>query len=134
MTTSTEPSARVSPVPRPLRLSDLGIIYFGNDWAAENRTSSHHIAARLSERAPLLYIETPGLRAPKASSRDFRKLFRKLRQAVRRPRRIGPQTWHMTMPQIPFRRLPLAGKLNVALGAFLVRRALRFLGFDSTLS
>jgi glycosyltransferase involved in cell wall biosynthesis len=134
MTTSTERSAIVAPGPHPLRLSDLGIIYFGNDWAAENRTSSHHVAARLSERAPLLYVETPGLRAPKASGRDFRKLFRKLRQSVRRPRRIGPQAWHITMPQIPFRRLPLAGKLNTALGAYLVRRALRFLGFDSTLS
>ena len=32
------------------------IVYFGNDWFAENRNSSHHIAQRLSERHPLLYV------------------------------------------------------------------------------
>ena len=37
--------------------SRVPIVYFGNDWFPENRTSSHHIAQRLSERYPLLYVE-----------------------------------------------------------------------------
>src|SRR5579864_9031638 len=79
------------------------IIYFGNDWFAENRTSSHHIARRLAESFPLLYVETPGLRAPKATSRDLCKLSKILRLAFQSPRKVGPQMWLITLPQIPFR-------------------------------
>ena len=40
----------------PNRLTEdgkFGIVYFGNEWFAENRTSSHHMARRLSEEVPL---------------------------------------------------------------------------------
>lgn len=115
-------------------LSRHAIVYFGNDWFAENRTSSHHIALRLARYAPLLYVDTPGSRAPRASSRDLRKLVRKLREAAALPRPIGPQMWHMTMPQIPFRRLPFVDRANRAAGAFLLRRAIRSLGFRDILT
>jgi glycosyltransferase involved in cell wall biosynthesis len=107
----------------------MQIVYFGNDWFAENRTSSHHIAKRLSERHPLLYVESPGMRPPKATPRDFKKLWKKLANAVSLPRRIHAQMWHMTMPQIPFRQLPLASALNRWAGRWMVKRALRRLGF-----
>lgn len=113
---------------------DLAVIYFGNDWSAENRTSSHHIAERLAARMPLLYIDSPGLRAPKASGRDIRKLFRKLASAFRPPQPIGPGMWHMSTPQIPFRRLPLVNRLNRSLGRFLVKRAIRRLEFHNLIS
>ena len=112
----------------------LSILYFGNDWSAENRTSSHHIAERLAARMPLLYIDSPGLRAPKASARDVRKLARKIVSALRRPQPIGPYMWHMSTPQIPFRRLPLVNRLNRLLGRSLVKRAVRRLGFQGLIS
>jgi glycosyltransferase involved in cell wall biosynthesis len=115
-------------------LKDFCVIYFGNDWFGENRTSSHHIAARLGAVAPVLYIETPGIRAPKASGRDFRKLFRKISMAFQPPRKVDEQFWLITMPQIPFRNLPFAGLANRTLGQYLVRRALKHLGFRKTLS
>jgi glycosyltransferase involved in cell wall biosynthesis len=115
-------------------LGRFGIIYFGNDWSAENRTSSHHVADGLAKRACVLYVDSPGLRAPKANARDFRKLCRKLLSAVRRPRRVGDRMWQMSVPQIPFRRLPFVGRVNVALGKLLVRRALKHLGFGRTVS
>jgi glycosyltransferase involved in cell wall biosynthesis len=115
-------------------LSRHAIVYFGNDWFAENRTSSHHVALRLARHAPLLYVDTPGSRAPRASGRDLRKLVRKLVEAAALPREIGPRMWHMTMPQIPFRRLPLVDRANRAAGAFLLRRAIRHLGFKEILS
>jgi glycosyltransferase involved in cell wall biosynthesis len=108
--------------------SDIGIIYFGNDWFAENRTSSHHIAQRLSREYPLLYVETPGLRAPKATGRDAAKLWRKLRKAFDAPTTIHEQMWHMTVPQIPFRRLPLVNWLNRLLGTLRISRAAKRLG------
>ena len=106
------------------------IVYFGNDWFAENRTSSHHIARRLSERHPVLYIESPGFRAPKANMRDAKKLWKKLGSAASLPRPIREQMWHMTLPQVPFRKLPGAGALNRSLGRLLIKRALRHLGFQ----
>lgn len=107
----------------------MQIVYFGNDWFAENRTSSHHIAKRLSQRHPLLYVESPGLRAPKASKRDLKKLGAKLKNAGRRPIRLDTQLWHMTLPQVPFRNLPFVNALNRLAGRALVRRATRFLEF-----
>lgn len=107
------------------------ILYFGNDWFAENRTSSHHVAERLGKQHPVLYIDTPGVRAPQATGRDFKKLFRKLKQAVELPRKIGPHMWVMTMPQIPFRGIPGVPVLNRYFSRFLVKRAARHLGFKN---
>jgi len=112
----------------------LSIIYFGNDWSAENRTSSHHVAERLAARMPLLYVDSPGLRPPTTSRRDMRKLFRKLVEAFRVPQPIGPHMWHISTPQIPFRRLPIVNLLNRMLGGFLVKRAVRRLGFQELIS
>jgi glycosyltransferase involved in cell wall biosynthesis len=116
------------------RLQDFAIVYFGNDWFGENRTSSHHVAARLAERTRVLYVDCPGLRAPKATGRDLRKLRRKLTQAFARPTQVDERMWHITMPQIPFRRLPMMERLNRAAGRVLVKRALKRLGFERTIS
>lgn len=115
-------------------IDQFGIIYFGNDWSAENRTSSHHIAEGLAARARVLYIDTPGLRAPKATGRDLRKLYRKLISSARRPQQVGERMWRMSVPQIPFRRLPFVSRLNVALGKVLIKCALRHLRFTQTVS
>jgi len=117
-----------------MRSGDFSIVYFGNDWSAENRTSSHHIAERLAQRMPVLYIDSPGLRAPQASGRDLRKLVRKMIAALRPPQQVGERMWHISTPQIPFRRLPFVGSLNRFLGRLLVKRAIRRLGFRDLLS
>ena len=41
-------------------LERYGVVYFGNDWFAENRTSSHHVATRLAAHMPVLYVDSPG--------------------------------------------------------------------------
>src|SRR5262249_42871615 len=110
---TSQPRAGVDIVTGSASLRQFGIVYFGHDWFAENRTSSHHVAERLSERTRVLYVDCPGLRAPKASARDLRKLGRKLLAIVRRPRPIGDQLWLVSVPQIPFRRLPFVRCINV---------------------
>ena len=115
-------------------LGQFAVIYFGNDWFAENRTSSHHIAEGLAKRTSVLYVDSPGLRAPKASARDFRKVCRKLLSAVQRPKQIGARMWHTSVPQVPLRRLPFVRRVNVALGKLLIKRALKQLGFGRTVS
>jgi glycosyltransferase involved in cell wall biosynthesis len=113
---------------------NLSFIYFGNDWYAENRTSSHHIARRIGSRFPLLYVESPGLRIPHASGRDLGKVLEKMILAFRGPRQIGPHMWHMTVPQIPFRRFHSIRKLNEVFARWKLKRALRKLSLVSPIS
>jgi len=115
-------------------LRDYSVVYFGNDWFAENRTSSHHIARRLGKLVPVLYIETPGSRSPQKSARDLRKLWRKLARALAPPQKVGEQFYVATIPQIPFRKLPAIDRLNRWLGAWLARRAMRKIGFGQRIS
>jgi glycosyltransferase involved in cell wall biosynthesis len=119
---------------RPASLEEFGVIYFGNDWSAENRTSSHHVAERLSDRTRVLYVDSPGLRSPRADGRDLKKLCRKVWAAMRRPQHVADRLWLVSVPQIPFRRLPFVRRVNTAVGRHLVKRALRRLGFERTVS
>lgn len=114
--------------PPDLHGDGLGIVYFGNDWNAENRTSSHHIARRLAGRTTLLYVDSPGMRAPTTSGRDLKRLWRKLGQTFQRARHVDPGLWHCTVPQLPWRRLPGVAALNRWFGAWAVRRAMRAAG------
>jgi glycosyltransferase involved in cell wall biosynthesis len=111
-----------------------GVLYFGNDWHAENRTSSHHVAIRLAQRVPVLYISSPGLRAPTASGRDLRRMVRKLIASLRPPTRIDGQLWHCTVPQLPFRRIPGVDLINRWFGRWAVRRAARKAGIRRRIS
>lgn len=116
------------------KLAGYGVVYFGNDWFAENRTSSHHIARRLARQVPLLYVDSPGLRAPNTSGRDLKRLWRKLVDAARLPQQLDDHFWHCTVPQIPYRSLPGVNALNQAFGLWAVRRALHHVGFKKRIS
>jgi glycosyltransferase involved in cell wall biosynthesis len=88
------------------------ILFFGNDWAAENRTSSHHIARWLAKGHRVFYIECPGLRAPQGTGRDLLKIWCKLTRFVRGPRAVpeGLKVW--TILQFPLHRFRLVRWLN----------------------
>ena len=115
-------------------LEQYGVVYFGNDWFAENRTSSHHVAIRLAATMPVLYVDSPGMRAPQASGRDVRRAFRKIGEALRAPRRVGANLWHCTVPQLPFRRIPGVSLFNRLFGQWALRRAMRVLGARQRIS
>jgi glycosyltransferase involved in cell wall biosynthesis len=112
----------------------MEFIFFGNDWFAENRTSSHHIAKRLGARFPMLYVEVPGLRAPKVNTRDLRKLLKKLRMTFQPPQQVADHFWRMTLPQIPFRRYAFVRAVNHSISLMLIRRAIRRLGFHNAVA
>lgn len=115
-------------------LDQHAIVYFGNDWFGENRTSSHHIARRLGARYRLLYVEVPGLRPPSGNRRDLTKIFNKLSKGLEPPKQIGDKMWHMTLPQVPYRGLPGVSGLNEWAGRASIRRAIAKLGFERILS
>ena len=91
------------------------ILYFGNDWSAENRTSSHHVARWLAKRYRVIYIESPGLRAPKGTGRDLKKLVAKVGLALRGPRPTDEGLSVQTLIQIPLHRYDLVRRCNQAL-------------------
>src|SRR5262249_42002829 len=88
------------------------ILYFGNDWEAENRTSSHHVARWLARRFRVYYLEAPGLRAPAGTGRDLRKIFTKIWKFLRGPRPVPEGLRVRTLFQIPFHRFSLVRRLN----------------------
>jgi glycosyltransferase involved in cell wall biosynthesis len=107
----------------------LSILYFGNDWDAENRTSSHQMALRLNAKADLLYVECPGLRRPSGSARDLRKLLDKIRKTLAGPRIAGGMRVY-TLFQMPFHGSALARYLNRALVGWQIRRLRRSLAHE----
>lgn len=106
-------------------LGRLGVVYFGNSWHAENRTSSHHVARRLAGVTPVLYVDSPGMRAPSANGRDLRRIWRTLRNTFSPPRPVASNLWHCTVAQLPLRYLPGVEAFNRMFGVWAVRRAMR---------
>jgi glycosyltransferase involved in cell wall biosynthesis len=103
----------------------LDVLYFGNDWSADNRTSSHHIATQLASRCRLVYVECPGLRAPGGSNRDLRKVVHKLRSCFAGPRDSGAGFPVVTLFQLPFHRYRAVRALNRLLARRAVRRLVK---------
>ena len=97
------------------------ILYFGNDWFAENRTSSHHIARWLSQDYSVYYIECPGLRAPQGSSRDLKKIVQKLLKVTSSACQVPEGLKVKTLFQIPFHRFASVRWLNKRLIAGSIR-------------
>ena len=88
------------------------ILYFGNDWSADNRTSSHHIARWLARRNRVYYIECPGLRAPKRSGRDAKKIWSKLWRFLRGVRTTPEGVRIRTLLQVPLHRFAIMRSFN----------------------
>jgi glycosyltransferase involved in cell wall biosynthesis len=112
----------------------MEFIYFGNDWFADNRTSSHHIAKRLGAEFPMLYVEVPGLKKPKVNKRDLLKVLEKMRLVFQPPQLVAPHFWRMTLPQIPLRRFAAIRAVNRTISQMLIRRAIRRLGFNDAIA
>ena len=109
----------------------MKIIYFGNDWSAENRTSSHHIANRLSRQHEVLYVECPGLRAPKGNKRDITKAFKKLASLFKKPVQISNTLAVYTLVQIPLHGNKYIALLNSKLSSYLIKRVCKNLNFEA---
>jgi glycosyltransferase involved in cell wall biosynthesis len=87
-------------------------LYFGNDWSAENRTSSHHVARLLAERYRVFYLECPGLRAPKSSGRDLWKLLHKAARFLAGARPVQQNLKVRTLLQVPLHRFRFVRWVN----------------------
>ena len=106
--TDATPSTRLDDRATPRRPTSVPtILYFGNDWMAENRTSSHHVARWLAKRYRVIYVESPGLRAPKGTGRDLKKLCPRCALALRGPRSTPEGLSVQTLLQMPLHRFTI---------------------------
>lgn len=112
-------------------MSALTVLYFGNDWSAENRTSSHHVARHLARRHRVIYVECPGLRAPRANGRDLGKLVAKLRLFAAGPRPQPEGLEVQTLLQLPLHGNALVRAANRRVVSATLRRLLARAGVDS---
>src|SRR5437870_1813828 len=97
------------------------VLYFGNDWFTENRTSSHHVARCLSAYFRVYYVEWPGLRTPRANARDLRKMLTKLAGVFRRPTIVADRLRVSTLVQFPWRGAPGITWMNRFAAVFWIR-------------
>jgi glycosyltransferase involved in cell wall biosynthesis len=110
------------------------ILYFGNDWFAENRTSSHQIARRLARRYRVYYIECPGMRAPQGTGRDLKKIWTKLVRAFQGSRQAAERLTVQTLLQVPLHRFAPVRWLNRLLIAHTLRKLIRRQRLERTIT
>jgi len=102
------------------------ILYFGNDWSAENCTSSHQVAKQLAKTQKIIYIECPGLRSPTVSVRDFKKILKKLMGVFKGLKKINRGMSVYSLFQLPFHSSKFVRALNKKLVHLQVLRLIIF--------
>jgi len=112
-------------------LKDQDIIYFSNDWDADNKTSSHHIAEQLAKHNRLLYVESSGLRAPKSSAHDIRRIGRKIGKFFKGARKVGDSVYVFSPMLIPLHRFGFIRALNQRILVSSLSSMCRQLGFKN---
>ncbi len=111
------------------RLAGREIVCVGfADWDTELWTNQHHLMARLARENRVLFVESLGLRAPTLAGRDLTRIARRLRRGVAPPREADGLRV-LSPLVIPLHRFAAVRALNRRLLPWLVRRAVRRLGF-----
>jgi glycosyltransferase involved in cell wall biosynthesis len=114
-------------------LKNQDIIYIANDWVNDNKTSAHHIAEVLAKANTVLYVEGAGMRRPRASKRDIKKIVSKIRKAFSRPTPVLDSMYLCSPLILPFHRHRFARAINRGLLRFMLWRACRSLGLSKPL-
>jgi len=109
-------------------VENKNIIYFANDLRADHKVSSHHIAEELSKCNRILYVETGGMRKPRKSKRDMKRIFSRLFLWFKGVRKVSDNLYIYSLIIFPFYGR-LFRKLNICLNVFVLRRAIKKYGF-----
>lgn len=106
------------------------IVCFSNDWDGDPLSKTHlmRLAARNNR---VLWVNSVGNRAPRASGRDLQRIGRKLSQAVGGVREVEKNIHVLAPLALPIYDKEWARKLNGQALALQVRRAMRQLGMTS---
>lgn len=99
------------------------------DWDMELWTNQQHLMSRLARENRVLFVESLGLRQPQVAAKDLKRIVRRLRRGVAPPRAVDGL--HVLSPLVvPLHRFAAVRALNARLLPWLVRRAVRRLGFE----
>ena len=83
-------------------IREQSIVCFANDWNADP-TSKHQLMRRFAPANRVLWIESPGMRAPRLSQgKDLRRIGAKLRTLGRQAEERLPNLHVCAPPTLPF--------------------------------
>lgn len=115
-----------------------GVLCFGGvDWWYHNRAHSDiQIMSQLSEKLPVLFINSLGMRTPRprSSTQPWRRIFRKLRSISKGLRRIAPMMWVFSPLMLPPTSKRWVRKLNSRLIAVQIRLVSKIVGIHHWLT
>ena len=109
-------------------LRDRDILCFSHDWSGDP-LSKTHLMRLLARENRILWVNSIGYRAPKASRADLARAFRKLSAAASPIREPEKNIFVLNPLAIPAYGKPALRTLNRHLLKFQVRRAMGKLGF-----
>ncbi len=110
-------------------LEGQSIICVSQDWQGDP-TSKTHIMRVLSKKNRVLWVNSIGMRRPKAAASDFRRLVAKLRRIVSGVRQVEPNIYVMDPPVLPLPGVAAAERVNRVVLAARLRSLCRRLNFQ----
>lgn len=122
---------RVAKTSRALRGND--IVCFSNDWTGDP-LSKMHLMRILSRENRILWIDSLGNRAPRATLHDARRIGKKLAAAMdtlKAPREVEPNLHVLSPLALPAWESKLAASLNRRWLGFQIERAIAHLSFGT---
>jgi hypothetical protein len=92
------------------------------DWDAELWTNKQHSAVALAELGNrVLYVESLGLRPPRADMCDVKRILKRVLRMLAPPRRVRPGIFRLSPPVVPLQQFAAVRMLNRWLLTVLVR-------------
>jgi glycosyltransferase involved in cell wall biosynthesis len=114
------------------RLSGRDIVCFANDWSGDP-LSKKHVMRRLAHHNRVLWVNSLGNRAPRATVHDVRRIFDKLQRFAGGLYQVEPNIHVLSPIAVPNYRSTLMRRLNAVVVGNTVRAAMKKLGFSRPL-
>ena len=112
------------------------IVCFANDWSGDP-LSKKHVMTRLAKHNRVLWVNSLGNRAPRATARDLGRIFDKLKklagQLTTGPVKVAENIYTITPLAVPNYQARWARAINEITVGATVRGAMRTLGFTDPL-
>ncbi|MGB7249648.1 MAG: glycosyltransferase, partial [Phormidesmis sp.] len=106
------------------------IVFSTADWSERNWTNNQRVSQSLAEAGfRVLYLESLGLRQPRASKRDLQRIWRRLSKVGQGVRQVEPNLWVFSPLVIPMHHVPVVQWINQKIVVTTVQLLSRWLGF-----
>ncbi len=104
------------------------IVCFANDWSGDP-LSKKHVMRRLARHNRVLWVNSLGNRAPRATARDLSRVFEKLRRFAGGLTQVEPNIHVISPLAVPIYRSAIVRRVNQWIVGATVRAAMARLGF-----